>query len=78
MRDDLGLEVSLSDLALHHLDVNYSTKRMKQTQEGLVTILKGKERYDEMLRKGMQVVKTAIKDISKEATEIPDKCIHNK
>ena len=52
MRDDLGLDVSLSDLALHHLDVNYSTKRMKQTQEGLVTILKGEEeRYDEMLRK---------------------------
>ena len=76
MRDDLGLDVSLSDLALHHLDVNYSTKRMKQTQEGLVTILKGEEeRYDEMLRKGMQVVKTAIKDISKEATEIPDEIL---
>ncbi|MGB1549068.1 MAG: alanine--tRNA ligase, partial [Candidatus Poseidoniaceae archaeon] len=76
MRDDLGLEVSLSDLALHHLDVNYSTKRMKQTQEGLVTILKGEEeRYDEMLRKGMQVVKTAIKDISKEATELPDEIL---
>ena len=76
MRDDLGLDVSLSDLALHHLDVNYSTKRMKQTQEGLVTILKGEEeRYDEMLRKGMQVVKTAIKDIPKEATEIPDEIL---
>ena len=76
MRDDLGLEVSLSDLALHHLDVNYSTKRMKQTQEGLVTILKGEEeRYDEMLRKGMQVVKTAIKDISQEATELPDEIL---
>ena len=76
MRDDLGLEVSLSDLAMHHLDVNYSTKRMKQTQEGLVTILKGEEdRYDEMLRKGMQVVKTAIKDISKEATELPDEIL---
>ena len=76
MRDDLGLDVSLSDLALHHLDVNYSTKRMKQTQEGLVTILKGEEeRYDEMLRKGMQVVKTAIKDISKEATELPDEIL---
>ena len=76
MRDDLGLKVSLSDLALHHLDVNYSTRRMKQTQEGLVTILKGEEeRYDEMLRKGMQVVKTAIKDISQEATELPDEIL---
>ena len=23
MRDDLGLEISLSDLALHHLEANY-------------------------------------------------------
>ncbi len=76
MRDDLGLDVSLSDLALHHLEVNYSTKRMKQTQEGLVTILKGEEeRYDEMLRKGIQVVKTAIKDIPKEASELPDEIL---
>ena len=59
MRDDLGLEVSLADLALHHLEVNYSVSRMKQTQDGLVTILKGEEeRYDEMLRKGTHVVKT--------------------
>tara|TARA_B100001564_G_scaffold49063_1_gene36138 strand:+ start:379 stop:3228 length:2850 start_codon:yes stop_codon:yes gene_type:complete len=76
MRDDLGLEISLSDLALHHLEANYSTKRMKQTQEGLVTILKGEEeRYDEMLRKGMQVVKTAIKDISKDSGELPDEIL---
>ena len=73
MRDDLGLEVSLADLAVHHLEMNYSAERMKQTQDGLVTILKGEEeRYDEMLRKGNQVVKTAIKDISKSATELPD------
>ena len=73
MRDDLGLKVSLADLATHHLEVNYSIERMKQTQDGLVTILKGEEeRYDEMLRKGNQVVKTAIKDIPKSATELPD------
>ena len=76
MRDDLGLDVSLSDLALQHLEVNYSTDRMKQTQEGLVTILKGEEeRYDEMLRKGMQVVKTAIKDIAKDSNELPDEIL---
>ena len=43
MRDDLGLEVSLADLAVHHLEMNYSADRMKQTQDGLVTILKGEE-----------------------------------
>ena len=76
MRDELGLEVSLSDLVMHHLDVNYSAERMKQTQDGLVTILKGEEeRYDEMLRKGNQVVKTAIKDIPQNATEIPDEIL---
>jgi alanyl-tRNA synthetase len=76
MRDELGLKVSLADLAIHHLEVNYSTERMKQTQDGMITILKGEEtRYDEMLRKGNQVVKTAIKDISQTATELPDEVL---
>ena len=76
MRDELGLDVSLSDLAIHHLEVNYSTDRMKQTQDGLITILRGEEeRYDEMLRKGNQVVKTAIKDIPQNASEIPDEIL---
>ena len=49
---------------------------MKQTQDGLVTILKGEEeRYDEMLRKGTQVVKTAIKDIPQDALELPDEIL---
>jgi alanyl-tRNA synthetase len=76
MRDELELNVSLADLAMHHLEVNYSPERMKQTQEGLVTILKGEEeRYDEMLRKGNQVVKTAIKDIPQEIEELPDEIL---
>ena len=46
---------------------------MKQTEEGLISILRGEEdRYNEMLRKGSQVVKTAIKDIPKESSELPD------
>ena len=73
MRDDLEIEVSLPELAQHHLDVNYTKERMKQTQEGLISILRGEEdRYNEMLRKGSQVVKTAIKDIPKESSELPD------
>lgn len=76
MRDELELDISLSDLAMHHLEVNYSAERMKQTQEGLVTILKGEEeRYDEMLRKGNQVVKTAIKDIPQQAVDLPDEIL---
>ena len=73
MRDELGLQISIADLAIHHLDVNYNIERMKQTREGIITILKGEEeRYDEMLRKGTQVVKTAIKDIPTSAEELPD------
>ena len=76
MRDDLGLSISLADLALQHLETNYSADRMKQTQDGLLTILRGEEhRYDEMLRKGTQVVKTAIKDIPTDATEVPDEIL---
>ncbi len=76
MRDDLGLSVSLPDLASHHLEMNYSVSRMKQTQDGLLTILRGEEeRYEEMLRKGKQVVKTAIKDISQDSRELPDEIL---
>ena len=76
MRDDLKLEISLAELANHHLEVNYSTERMKQTQEGLLTILKGEEeRYDEMIRKGNQVVKTAIKDVSDDSLQLPDEIL---
>ena len=49
---------------------------MKQTQEGLLTILKGEEeRYDEMIRKGNQVVKTAIKDVSSDSLQLPDEIL---
>ena len=76
MRDDLKLEISLAELASHHLEVNYSTERMKQTQEGLLTILKGEEeRYDEMIRKGNQVVKTAIKYVSEDSLQLPDEIL---
>ena len=76
MRDELGLSVSLSDLATHHLEVNYNESRMKQTREGMLTILEGEEeRYNEMLRKGVQVVKTAIKDISQDSQSISDEIL---
>ncbi len=73
MRDELGLEIDLADLAIHHLEVNYSVEKMKQTKDGLLTILRGEEaRYNEMLRKGNQVVKTAIKDVARDADSLPD------
>ncbi len=76
MRDDLGLDVSLPELANHHLESNYDETRMKQTKEGFLTILEGEEeRYNEMLRKGIQVVKTAIKDIPQSSERIPDEVL---
>ena len=52
MRDDLGIEVSLSELINHHLDVNMTGHDMKQTREGLLTIMNlEEERYSEVLRK---------------------------
>ncbi|MDP6869806.1 MAG: alanine--tRNA ligase [Candidatus Poseidoniaceae archaeon] len=76
MRDDLGLKINLSDLAKHHLEVAMDLSCMKQTNEGLITILNSEEeRYIEMLRKGRQVVATAIKSIPKDAIELPDEIL---
>ena len=35
MRDELGIDVSLSELIQHHLDVNMEGHDMKQTKDGL-------------------------------------------
>ena len=40
MRDELGIEVTLADLALHHIEVNLGNKTMKQTHDGIATILR--------------------------------------
>ncbi len=73
MRDELGLTMSLGDLATHHLDVNLGGHLNKQHREGLLTILHlEEERYGEMLRKGGQVVRTQLKGIDVTTTELPD------
>ena len=78
MRDDLSLKISLCELMEQHLQLNYDATRMKITNEGLMTILAGEEqRYQEMLRKGEQVVKTALKSIKKDATSLQDELLFN-
>ena len=73
MRDELSLEVTLSDLAEHHLDVNLGGLLNKQHREGLLTILSlEEERYAEMLRKGVQVIQTQLKSLPKASETIPD------
>ena len=76
MRDELGIEVSLAELALHHVDVNLGGKSMKQTQDGIATILNlEEEKYVEMLRKGEQVIKTMLSNVDKNANEIEDELL---
>ena len=73
MRDELAIDVPLTELATHHLDVNLGGHLNKQTREGLLTILElEEERYVEMLRKGTNVIQTQLKSLAKDATEIPD------
>ena len=76
MRDELGIEVSLAELALHHIDVNLGGKNMKQTQDGIATILNlEEEKYVEMLRKGEQVIKTMLSSVDKNVNEIEDELL---
>ena len=76
MRDELGIDVTLSDLAQHHIDVNLGGKVMKQTHDGIGTILDlEEEKYSEMLRKGEQVIKTMLSDVDKAASEMADELL---
>ena len=73
LRDELGIDVSLSDLGAHHLDVNLAGRIFTQTREGILTILQlEEERYLEMLRAGEAAVRTALNSVSQDAAEIPD------
>ena len=76
MRDELGIEVTLADLALHHIEVNLGNKTMKQTHDGIATILRlEEEKYVEMLRKGGQVIKTMLANVEKTANTIDDELL---
>ena len=76
MRDDLGVEISLSDLMSHHLEHNFDASNMTQSSDGILTILKLEEqRYDEMLRKGQEVIKTKLKKVDRTAERIPDEIL---
>ncbi len=76
MRDELGLDVPLAELAAHHLEVNLGGQLNKQTREGLLMILTlEEERYAEMLRKGTNVIQTQLKSVPNDATEIPDELL---
>ena len=76
LRDDLGLNVSLSELAEHHITVNLGDQSMKQTHDGLLGILQlEEERYGEMIRKGGNVITTQFKDLPRDTESIPDEIL---
>ena len=76
MRDDLGVDVSLSELINHHLDVNMDGHDMKQTRDGLLTIMNlEEERYTETLRKGTNLINQSLKSIEKESESLPDELL---
>ena len=73
MKDDLGLDVSLSDLGSHHIDTHLDFSRFVQSRDEALTILSFEEdRYYEMLRKGEAAVRTALRGLPKDSEEVPD------
>ena len=76
MKADLGLDVSLAELAAHHIDTHLDYSGFIQSREGTLAILTLEEqRYHEMLRKGEAAVRTALKDLPENAKEAPDETL---
>ncbi len=76
MKADLGLDVSLAELAAHHIDTHLDYSGFVQSREGTLAILTLEEqRYHEMLRKGEAAVRTALRDLPQGAKEAPDETL---
>jgi len=76
MKDDLGIDVTLPDLGVHHMDTHLDLSRFIQSREGVLSILTIEEqRYYEMLRKGQAAVRTALRDLPEDAEEAPDEIL---
>ena len=76
MKDSIGASVSLAELGAHHLDTHLDISSFDQSREGILRILELEEaRYYEMLRKGEAAVRTALKALPKDATEVPDETL---
>ena len=76
MKDDIGASVSLAELGAHHMETHLDMSCFVQSTEGVLRILELEEaRYYEMLRKGEAAVRTALKALPKDASEVPDKTL---
>tara|TARA_B100001142_G_scaffold231785_1_gene229989 strand:- start:3194 stop:5401 length:2208 start_codon:yes stop_codon:yes gene_type:complete len=73
MKSDLNLNVTLAELGKHHIETHLDLGNFTQNEEGILLLLELEEsRYHEMLRKGQSAVNTALQNIPKNATEVPD------
>ena len=76
MKGDLGIDVSLRDLAAHHIDTHLDMDRFVQSRDGILIILDLEEaRYHEMLRKGEAAVRTALRELPRDAHNAPDEVL---
>ena len=76
MKDGIGASVSLAELGAHHMDTHLDMSCFVQSREGILRILELEEaRYYEMLRKGEAAVRTALKTLPKDATEVSDETL---
>ncbi len=76
MKDDLGLDLTLSQLASHHMEVNLDFSEFVQSRERVIQILSlEEERYFEMIRKGEAAVRTALSNVPEDAKVAPDEIL---
>ena len=76
MKDSLSIQVSLSELAAHHMDSNMDMSPFAQNREGILAILELEEsRYHEMLRKGEAAVRTALKETPRDSVGVDDQTL---
>ena len=76
MKDSLSIQVSLPELAAHHMDSNMDMSPFAQNREGILAILELEEsRYHEMLRKGEAAVRTALKETPKDSVGVDDQTL---
>ena len=76
MKGDLGIDISLRDLAAHHIDTHLDMNGFLQNRDGILIILDLEEaRYHEMLRKGEAAVRTALRELPQDAQNAPDEVL---
>ena len=76
MKGDLGIDISLRDLAAHHIDTHLDMNGFLQNRDGILIILDLEEaRYHEMLRKGEAAVRTALRELPQDAQNSPDEVL---